>query len=228
MKISDVDGIIAKMPSARPDLNGGQGKSSPHSSSAKASDDRDPRPRTEVTAPSAERIFFSKAENVNNQKRMVVRQIREVDQTMDQVEKNLQKMKASLEQIKKSYPPYPPGSDERAQALRRFGSLRHLIDQLTVPPPDDGPGQILGNTSSHPNAGDWEFVNRKGSTPIKMGRQPIHSGADGLDLPELPRNASDADLNQAAAKVDKALVRIQKRRADFITDANRIIATISA
>ena len=184
MKISDVDGIIAKMPSARPDLNGGQGKSSPHSLPAKASDDHDPRPMAEITTPSSERIFFSKAENVNDKMRMLVREIREVDQTMNQVEKNLQEMKASLEQINKSYPPYPPGSDERVQALRRFGSLRHLIDQLTVPPPDDGP-DILGNPKSHPDAGDWEFVSHNGSTSIKIGRQPIHSGAEGLDLPEM-------------------------------------------
>ena len=120
MKISDVDGIIANMPSVRPDLNGRQGKSSPHSLPAKASDDRDPRPMTEITTPSAERIFFSKAENVNDKMRMVVRQIREVDQTMDQVEKNLQEMKASLEQINKNYPPYPPGSDERVASTAPF------------------------------------------------------------------------------------------------------------
>ncbi len=48
----------------------------------------------------------------------------------------ISRMKASLGRIVKNFPPFPPGSEERTQLLMNYSAFRHLIDQLTLPPPE--------------------------------------------------------------------------------------------
>jgi hypothetical protein len=42
------------------------------------------------------------------------------------------------EEIIKNYPPFLEGSKERVQMLKSFAALRREIDDLTIPPDDDG------------------------------------------------------------------------------------------
>jgi hypothetical protein len=49
----------------------------------------------------------------------------------------LEQMKEQLERIIKQFPPFPPGSEDRVQALRAFSSFRKMMDQLTLPPPEE-------------------------------------------------------------------------------------------
>lgn len=177
-----------------------------------------------VTTPSPDRILINELEGANEEIRVVARQIREVDHTMDVISQNLEKMSASLEIIVKNYPPYLQDSKERVAALRQFIGLRQMIDQLTFPPPDDSPAKILGDNKQLAAAGDWELSVGKGDALVTLRHQPVHPGAGGLDLPDLAIDASDASVNEALAQMGKSHEVLRQRRHAFAEDANRVVA----
>ena len=47
------------------------------------------------------------------------------------------RMKAQLERIIKNFPPFSPEDTERIKLLRNYASFRKLIDELTIPPPEE-------------------------------------------------------------------------------------------
>jgi hypothetical protein len=59
------------------------------------------------------------------------------DKMFNKVENYVDHLKEQLERIIKNFPPFPPGSEERMQLLRNFAAFRRLIDQLTIPPPEE-------------------------------------------------------------------------------------------
>lgn len=178
-----------------------------------------------VTTPSSDRILINELEGANEEIREVARQIREVDHTMDVIAQNLEKMTASLETIVKQYPPYLLNDKERVTALRQFLGLRQMIDKLTVPAPDDTPAKILGDKKMYPQAGDWEFPSGKGRAPVTLRHQPVHSGAGGLDLPDLSIDSSDASVQKAFGQMTRTHQVLRQRRDAFAGDANRAMAS---
>ncbi len=181
--------------------------------------------KVEVTTPSPERIFFNKLQAASAEQQAVALHIREVATTMDTIGANLQKMQESLEIIVKSYPPYPQDSSERVQMLRQFGGLRRLIDQLTLPPPDDLPSRILGDEKTNSDAGDWAYIAKSGDT-VRIAHQPLHTASGGLDIPDLPENAPDNALHSALERLSQAVGILNRRRDTFLMDANRVITAM--
>jgi len=78
------------------------------------------------------------------------------DTAIKTVNEYVEKMKAQLETIVKTYPPYPPGSAERVEILRSYSAFRKIIDQLTIPPPEDWTTKII--------AGQAQFSRRETGT----------------------------------------------------------------
>jgi hypothetical protein len=60
--------------------------------------------------------------------------LREMDQQMGQIEKAVSSVKEELNTMRRTLPPFPPGSQERVRILKSYIGLRKLIEQLTVPP----------------------------------------------------------------------------------------------
>ncbi|OGP50504.1 MAG: hypothetical protein A2Y79_06320 [Deltaproteobacteria bacterium RBG_13_43_22] len=60
--------------------------------------------------------------------------LQEMDQQMDQIEKTASSVKEELNTMRRTLPPFPPGSEERVRILKGYIGLRKLIEQLTVPP----------------------------------------------------------------------------------------------
>jgi hypothetical protein len=56
---------------------------------------------------------------------------------LQQMDDSIERIKTQLEKILKQFPPYPPGSEDRMRALRAYAGYRKLIDQLTIPPPEE-------------------------------------------------------------------------------------------
>jgi hypothetical protein len=56
---------------------------------------------------------------------------------LQQMDDSIERMKAQLEKLLKQFPPYPPGSEDRMRTLRAYAGCRQLIDQLTIPPPEE-------------------------------------------------------------------------------------------
>jgi hypothetical protein len=181
----------------------------------------------EVTTLSPDRILFNKLEGAIASAHQVAQQIRSVDNTMDQIEQGVQKMKDTLDQVVKSYPPFLLGSNERITQLRQFSSLRKMIDQLTIPPKEDNsPEKILGDVKTYPNAGDWDITTDTSQEKLTINQQPLHMGRGGLDIPDLPVDASDDAIKQALEKLTSAQKNIQEKRQAFIADAHRVIASM--
>ncbi len=60
--------------------------------------------------------------------------LQRMDQQLDQIEKTASSLKEELNNIRRTLPPFPPGSQERVRFLKGYIGLRKLIEQLTVPP----------------------------------------------------------------------------------------------
>ena len=74
---------------------------------------------------------------INEKINLVARGQRFYQRQLQQVNDAIEQMKTQLEKIMKQFPPYPPGSEDRIRALRAYAGCRKLIDQLTIPPPDE-------------------------------------------------------------------------------------------
>ena len=227
MKISDIDAVIAHMPVVRADNKAGRDAAPPYNTHENSKAHNTETSQAEITTPSTDRILLNKFEGANDAGQAIAQQIRAVNNTMDLIEKHVLEMKATLESVVKAYPPYPQGSAERVAALRQFVGLRKMIDQLTFPPPEDSPAKILADVSSSSDSGDWELAVGKSQSPMILRHQPLHTGAEGLDIPEVSTEASEESIQNALNRVIRSCQTIQQRRQGFIRDANRIIAAIS-
>jgi hypothetical protein len=97
-------------------------------------------------------LNFVELQKINDNLNSVAKNQRVFEKANDFIER----MKAQLEQIQKQFPPFPPGSEDRVRALRSYTYFRNLIDQLTIPPPDEtqiGAMKELINTSEPPGTG---------------------------------------------------------------------------
>ena len=88
-------------------------------------------------------------------------EIQVADQAMEEIDQELQQAKKDLIEIRKMFPPYPHGSEERAELLNSYRSLRLQIDQLTFPPEVE---LLLedSQSSAHSGEGDLALVGLKG------------------------------------------------------------------
>jgi hypothetical protein len=76
-------------------------------------------------------------QKINDSWNEIAQKKRTYDNTLNEVQDYIARMKTQLERIIKNFPPFPPGSEERVQVLRNFAAFRKLIDQLTIPPPEE-------------------------------------------------------------------------------------------
>lgn len=149
----------------------------------------------------------------------VARNIRIADATMKTISDYIEQMRAQLEQIVKNYPPFPPGSEERVRMLRTFQSFRKQIDQLTIPPRDDGARKIMADPSVVPDAGDWVVAAGLSGTRLTIHSRQVHTGPTGLDIPDLPDDATDAEIYAAIDGLTNARDILRQRQAALQVDA---------
>ena len=81
---------------------------------------------------------INRLDSQNAERNQSARRVRTFDRTMEKVNTHIKNMKKELSVIVKNYPPFPPGSEERIARLRRFNSFRKQIEQLTIPPMQEG------------------------------------------------------------------------------------------
>lgn len=87
---------------------------------------------TEVKA-SLVGFSVSRLQQFNDEFGSVLKSVRIADQALQQTEANVEQMKSEVQAILKMYPPYPPGSEERVEMLKRYAGLREEIEELTLP-----------------------------------------------------------------------------------------------
>jgi len=167
-------------------------------------------------------IGVNRWQHFNAEFNAVVRSIRIADQAMGEIEDRMGQMVEDVATYVKQYPPYPPGSEERAELLNRFAGLRQMVDRLTVPP-DPYARQILGGAESSGEGDDWRVRIGGRDLGAVIRRQPIHSGAAGLSLPALPENAGDKEIEALGGVLAKARQTLKARRAALAEDAIQAI-----
>ncbi len=177
-----------------------------------------------IKPPSQDRIRFNTLEQTNAEHQQIAQQIRQVSETVESIGAHLSHMRSALEQIVKIYPPYPPGSSERIDALRQFSGIRKMIDQLTAAQPEEGIGAVIAQSDSHLD-GSALRINAGGHT-MHFSRQPLHSGQAGLDIPDISSNASDVQIAHALDRTIAAQSILNHRRQSFVAEANRALSEI--
>jgi uncharacterized phage infection (PIP) family protein YhgE len=175
--------------------------------------------------PSLDRIRFNRLEAANSQAQQIAQQIRQVNESMETINSHLSEMRAKLEHLVKIYPPYPPDSTERIEALRQFSALRKMIDQMTRSVRDDGMTNILSAADDPTDGTDQATAG--GKNKLYLSHQSLHPGQGGLDIPDISINASDDQISGALDRTIAAQAVMQVRRHSFVSDANRIISELS-
>ncbi len=152
----------------------------------------------------------------------VVKSIRIADQAMEEIGANIEQMESEIQMFVKQYPPYPPGSDERSELLNHFAALRQQIDRLTFPL-DPFAQQLIGKAGAEAKSEAWDFQVGKQSLYDAIRRQPVHTGAEGLDLPELAPDASDRAIKETQRALSRARKIVSDRRGQLADDVMQVI-----
>lgn len=128
--------------------------------------------------------------------------IRVVDQVMEEIDSKLRGARLDLFELVKIFPPYPQNSEERADLLNSYRSLRLQIDKLTFPPESDMATRILGGV-------------KDGFLPLDFRGFQVDSGPAGLALvrPQIP--IKDEELPALIDDLDRASGVIKERRTNL-------------
>jgi flagellin-like hook-associated protein FlgL len=149
----------------------------------------------------------------------VVTSIKVADSTMGKIETIIDQMKEQLGKIVKNYPPFPPGSEERVKFLRSFKALRQEIDQLSFSTNDEGASKIMANPGVVPQAGDSNTATGSNGPRLTIHSQQVHTGPTGLNIPELPENATDEEIDAAIKNLEDARKTLGQRQSGLAADA---------
>jgi flagellin-like hook-associated protein FlgL len=149
----------------------------------------------------------------------VAMRIRAADSTMGKIETIIDRMKEELGRIIKNYPPFPPGSEERVKFLRSFKALRREIDQLSFSTNDEAASRIKADPAVVPQAGDSKAVTGGKGPRLTIHSQQVHTGPTGLNIPELPENATDKEIDAAIKNLEEARKTLGQRQSGLATDA---------
>jgi hypothetical protein len=163
-------------------------------------------------------VTFGKIHSINSSRMSLATSIRTVDQTMEAISNHIDKMEAPLHTIVKNFPPFPPGSEERAKLLQSYTSFRKLIEQLTYPPDDKVATKIMGQSTDELPAGGLNvaFVDENFDRVVRD--QEIHIGIEGLNIPELSEDSSDGEVARALPELEAARQKLAEKRAQLAAD----------
>lgn len=134
-----------------------------------------------------------------------------------------------------------PGSEERASALKAYNGLHRFVDD-TAKAPDEGARRLLDDPERYEKAGDVEIRAGENNFSLTLRSRPIHTGADGLNLPkageaapsELASNpgavpviadiddATDEEIGEMVAYLEEAKASLQAKGKALAVDATAI------
>lgn len=140
--------------------------------------------------------------------------IRTADRAMEGKSGVLQQMHVALEEVRKSYPPFPPGSEERVRRLRQYTALRAMIDRLTIPP--DESAAPKPHRDPETPATQYTFAVEDGWQVRAVRRDDA-----GLEpkLPVLVENASDEEIREAYEALTEARRTLDAERETLRMDS---------
>jgi hypothetical protein len=159
---------------------------------------------------------FQRLTALHERSNAVAATIRTMDQAMEAAGTTIDAMKKELEVVTKTYPPFPPGSEDRVRRLRSYAALRAMIDKLTIPPEEDArtlsdPKQAAAQAKP---LDEWTLEIGPNGIARTVQKEQVHTGPLGLRLPELnpPETVTDQDISQAVQQLDDATAKLHDRR----------------
>jgi hypothetical protein len=159
---------------------------------------------------------INRLESRNAERNQFAKHIRTFAQKMDKVSAQIEKMNKELSIIVKNYPPFPPGSEERIQRLRRFNSFRKQLEQFTIPPQRESNhiktgaptsrqvGVEQGSLVIEADEGDGFILSVRNADAQEYRME--------LRVPKLSEDADDAQIYDSLENLDKAGVAIVAHR----------------
>ena len=167
------------------------------------------------TEPQKGHFGVDKLETIHSRFNSVARTIRVADENMEKIENYIDKMKTELQRMVKNYPPFPPGNEERVERLKSINALRRLIDQLTIPPPNE---EFAAKIMLEHDA-----VSKINYSQKMSGENKLHqTGSERLYIPQLPEGADDEEVHAFIEKLDAARDMLRQMRSELAADAAKI------
>ncbi|MCJ7582766.1 MAG: hypothetical protein MUP98_19790 [Candidatus Aminicenantes bacterium] len=161
------------------------------------------------------RFGVDRLEAIYSRLNSVARTIRVADENMGTIENFIDRMETESQRIVKNYPPFPPGSEERVKRLKSIAAFRRLIDQLTIPPPNE---EFTANTVP-----DHDVVSKTNNSQKMISELKLHqTEPEGLDIPQLPEGADDEALHAFIEKLGAAREMLRQMRSELVADASKI------
>ena len=165
---------------------------------------------------------YTRLQAVNSGFNSVAANIRVAESTMEAIQDQVSRMKNRLEKHIKNFPPFPPGCEERVKLLKSFNSFRKEIDKMTIPPNHDYAMKIMADPSVSPEAGAWEIAIGENGPSETIQSKEVHTGPTGLDIPELPEDASDDTIHEVISKIDNAIDTLKRAKDALSRDISGI------
>ena len=163
-------------------------------------------------------VAYGTIQIAQNQLNDLSKSIRIADQTMGQIDDFIEKMKQNLVTHLKNFPPFLQGSEERIELLKLYNSFRKQIDRLTFPAEDQLAGEIMGKDTDASNHAPLVI-----NADIEIQRQPVHAGNEGLNIPPLPKEATDEMIQQGIDRLEDAQTTLKQRRIGLAQDLQWIL-----
>lgn len=98
------------------------------------------RPGEQVRARHA---AFATLASVKDEAAYVALSVRHAGQSLAGAEATVQIMREKVQQFLKNFPPFPPGSEQRQAYLNSLNALRRQLEDMYIPPLEDGPEPII-------------------------------------------------------------------------------------
>ena len=170
------------------------------------------------------RFGVDKLEIIQSRLNSAARTIRDADKNMEKIENYIDRMKAELQRIIKNYPPFPPGSEERVRRLKSINAFRKLIDQLTIPPPNEEfATKIMAGRDAVLEVEDSKGMLGENKLHRKIHSYQAQKRHGKLDIPQLQEDENDKGVQAFIEKLDAARETLRQRRSDLATDAEDIV-----
>lgn len=176
-----------------------------------------------MAQPTAQSIRQAQVMVYREQMNAAALQIRSADAAMADIGQKLGEMKAVAQVIVKQFPPFALDSQERIEFLNTISGLRRQIEALTLPAPDKPHGAMLADPAKVQGAGQASFASPSGEHYV-IKAPSVHLGPSGLDLPELPLNATDAAVGAMLGRITQAETRLAAGRAGLAESVRAAMA----
>ena len=149
--------------------------------------------------------------------------VRGADESMQKIDEQIEEMKNRLLEHVKHYPPFGKDSQERVKLMKLFSAFRKQIDQLTIPADNFGAMKIMADPSIHGDAGDWDIELDTQGNHMTIHSQQVHTGPGGLNIPELPAESTDEEIDAAINHLESAHATLGQRRGELAADFEQIL-----